>query len=452
VIRLTRHPAERSRRRTTAGCGGCCCCCCCCCLHTVGAVIGAIHGSRIVDMDFEPVRYVERQVPARAPASPPRAPAFTPEQDAPGARGVLAHFVLFWIADRELRAGRLAPPVFGAIAEELRRRVNALWESLFPRQEPGVLRWVQARVDHLASQGKLSLAARDALLTRLDPRLVAGSRMPLGYLAHLYKLHALYQELDAVAESGEIPPDALGRMRAELIANALANIQALDPRATAERTPDRPFSAAVWSEAGEVLAQIRADGRLLPAALESIGAELPSGRMVIDRGGARCPVCSEGLADWTLVSCAACETPHHRDCWSYNHGCAVYACGSVDVAGKTKAGAPKPEPVAPRIVLEREPVIEAGPRARAVSMYWIVTAVCTVIYASQDKAAGTSLILTAPFLLAGSALITTVLVLVIPRPGRAQGFWQMCRILFFVLLYGAAGFGMMGPCVALFWK
>jgi hypothetical protein len=42
-------------------------------------------------------------------------------------------------------------------------------------------------------------------------------------------------------------------------------------------------------------------------------------------GQPRCPVCgADDGADWVI--CRQCRTPHHRDCWTYNDGCAVYAC------------------------------------------------------------------------------------------------------------------------------
>lgn len=41
-----------------------------------------------------------------------------------------------------------------------------------------------------------------------------------------------------------------------------------------------------------------------------------------------CPVCGENINSDTGLWCADCYTFHHRDCWSYNRGCAVYCCGS----------------------------------------------------------------------------------------------------------------------------
>lgn len=41
----------------------------------------------------------------------------------------------------------------------------------------------------------------------------------------------------------------------------------------------------------------------------------------------KCPVCGEAPTG-DLARCPRCETPHHSDCWDYQGGCAVYACGS----------------------------------------------------------------------------------------------------------------------------
>jgi len=39
-----------------------------------------------------------------------------------------------------------------------------------------------------------------------------------------------------------------------------------------------------------------------------------------------CVVCGEPLSN-DIVSCRACRTPHHLDCWQYFGGCGTYGCG-----------------------------------------------------------------------------------------------------------------------------
>lgn len=41
---------------------------------------------------------------------------------------------------------------------------------------------------------------------------------------------------------------------------------------------------------------------------------------------ASCPVCGEPL-DGSVVYCAGCEMPHHKECWSYAGSCAIFGCG-----------------------------------------------------------------------------------------------------------------------------
>lgn len=38
-----------------------------------------------------------------------------------------------------------------------------------------------------------------------------------------------------------------------------------------------------------------------------------------------CPVCAQSV-DATESRCARCQAPHHRECWSYNGCCGIYAC------------------------------------------------------------------------------------------------------------------------------
>jgi hypothetical protein len=49
----------------------------------------------------------------------------------------------------------------------------------------------------------------------------------------------------------------------------------------------------------------------------------------------KCQVCGEPLAK-DLVWCAACKTPHHRECWEYFGSCSTYACGHKQNVAKVK--------------------------------------------------------------------------------------------------------------------
>jgi hypothetical protein len=53
------------------------------------------------------------------------------------------------------------------------------------------------------------------------------------------------------------------------------------------------------------------------------GAEIG---MLQNEGRGGCPVCGTPVGDVRVI-CRECRTPHHGDCWTYNGGCAIFACG-----------------------------------------------------------------------------------------------------------------------------
>jgi hypothetical protein len=53
-----------------------------------------------------------------------------------------------------------------------------------------------------------------------------------------------------------------------------------------------------------------------------------------DAGPPICKVCGEPIVDGAVIVCAACNTPHHRDCWEYVGACSIYGCnGKIGMAG-----------------------------------------------------------------------------------------------------------------------
>ena len=43
-------------------------------------------------------------------------------------------------------------------------------------------------------------------------------------------------------------------------------------------------------------------------------------------GNAKCPICGAGLREGRVL-CLKCKTVHHRECWEWNGGCSMFACG-----------------------------------------------------------------------------------------------------------------------------
>jgi hypothetical protein len=48
------------------------------------------------------------------------------------------------------------------------------------------------------------------------------------------------------------------------------------------------------------------------------------------RSGSECPVCGHGV-DQAAKRCPQCGTPHHKECWKYMGGCAIFACQGRNV-------------------------------------------------------------------------------------------------------------------------
>lgn len=62
-----------------------------------------------------------------------------------------------------------------------------------------------------------------------------------------------------------------------------------------------------------------------------------------------CPVCAGAVDERERVFCPRCETPHHRDCYGYNQGCAIFGCNPEQLATPlpkkaTPGGLPLPLP------------------------------------------------------------------------------------------------------------
>ena len=56
-------------------------------------------------------------------------------------------------------------------------------------------------------------------------------------------------------------------------------------------------------------------------AIVAAGAASPE-----DAGPPLCKVCGELIGDMPWVVCAACQTPHHRDCWEFIGACSIFGC------------------------------------------------------------------------------------------------------------------------------
>lgn len=79
---------------------------------------------------------------------------------------------------------------------------------------------------------------------------------------------------------------------------------------------------------------------------------------------ALCQVCGDGI-DEDRVYCSSCHAPHHPDCWKFNGGCSIFACGGKHSSRSDRRFAPTgevvviddatPEPPAPPPVTSPNP-------------------------------------------------------------------------------------------------
>ena len=76
------------------------------------------------------------------------------------------------------------------------------------------------------------------------------------------------------------------------------------------------------------------------ALIEGVSRRMKQGIDIVDDSGAVdedlgppiCKVCGEPISGGVVIVCAACNTPHHRDCWDYVGACSIYGCdGKVGV-------------------------------------------------------------------------------------------------------------------------
>jgi hypothetical protein len=91
------------------------------------------------------------------------------------------------------------------------------------------------------------------------------------------------------------------------------------------RMPGRPSTAADLDR-GLTLAYALLD--VLPGADGKDRVQIGVARQRID-AESTCGICGVSLAEGALVRCAACRTPHHGDCWTFNGRCSIFACGGT---------------------------------------------------------------------------------------------------------------------------
>lgn len=280
------------------------------------------------------------------------------------ARRVTAYacYLAFRHADRANQRGHIGSVTFDAVSEALRAKVAPVWEDLFPGQEACAYMWVLDRVKMFERDGVLTNAVAVRVRAAVGDKARPGGRNDWGALALLWRIHLLYRLVIEVSEQGDISSRMVERAKEAMHALALSALN----REVREAAPaGREVLNRVLGCATSIVEELvtsntipLAQGQILTA---SLSGRLPGGPEPV-RGGANisaangtCLVCGEAFEYRMVVYCAACDTPHHPDCWAYNLRCAMFACGCVD-------STPRPGgPTTPRFDLE-SPTPKPRPR------------------------------------------------------------------------------------------
>lgn len=449
-VQLRRLDPERSRWLSTRLlCGGGCsgCCCSSCCLHTVGGLIGALVAS--VPSPPDPVFHA-------APAGV--AAAAVPALPAPERR-VLAAFAVFWAADRLRDEGAYPDEAFAALGRAVREIALRVWDELGMARRPEIKAWIRDRIRLLVEDGLLPPESVAHFLGVLAGAAEGSSAQAgRGSLGLLYRIHQLYLEVLAAVDAGAVPADRLVPLRGKLIDQAL-QAAARAGAFGGTRTRGR-FSGRVLAEAVDLLVLLPAGAEIdgsRQARLEAIlaGREPPgtvrAAALAADGPGA-CPICGDPLTGFAVVGCAACETPHHEACWTYNRRCATFACGSTEALGALGAGAGAgPAPAArPAVRVDlsegggRE--AESRPEARAIVAFWALALVGLVV---RNVSGPRPRVLDLHVMLYGSgylfacALATILGALVIGGPMRRRAMQAGARLAGWVFGGTVLGVGLM---------
>lgn len=257
---------------------------------------------------------------------------------------VFSSYLLFRHADRAAERTTIAGPDLAAISDAVRHNVEQVWARLVTDDEGIRRRWISDRLDWLTRQGVISARLAEELEGRV---LRSGpvDRQPgsRGALVALWRLHGLYLLLiqavdDHLASQQDIRP-AIEGLHFQAMA-ALTGMLGIQP------------TKAEW-RLGQILDQgrghldaLRRQGKVTESGFQVLMRAMGGSADVVIVGEAEsgppptgtCPVCGAALEQVRLVYCAACETPHHPECWTYIGVCGMFACGCISAV--PRPGAP----------------------------------------------------------------------------------------------------------------
>ena len=276
----------------------------------------------------------------------------------------LALYSIFWYADQPENESSFSEEELTTLGLELRQRVQVVWDKLFPGKVAEAYRWIFDRIDHFTKASLITPEAapviRDHVAAAMSPSYCRPTKSPL---VGLWRIHVLYQLLLQAIETGDLPAYIRPRIRRVLNQQAFTAASSADWHHAISGGSAGQFSAAVLNRSRDLVGELLGTGIITEDQSAALGVTpLPTS---IEPSQGVCTVCGDPLSKWPVVVCNSCSTPHHRDCWGFNKGCATFSCGCLDVQGQV--GGPGHRP---NYDLNSTNTQEALPPVRAAELYW----------------------------------------------------------------------------------
>lgn len=245
-------------------------------------------------------------------------------------KAVLAHYILFRHVQKARQRGWLSPGSESSSAGILRDGVTRSWEKLFQVPRAEARSWARERLEFLQCQDLIPSDSLPVLRRRLKEEQAASSiGLQKGALFFMWRLHWLYIELADAVQAGEIPEAYLPRITELLHEKALETANRILRR---HEAPGGTYVDQVLEIARSLVSSLALAGAITAAEQTYLlGALSPLVQLTpgSQKGGiGSCQVCGFDIVAASACYCSQCETPHHRDCWTYNEGCAMFACRS----------------------------------------------------------------------------------------------------------------------------
>jgi hypothetical protein len=231
------------------------------------------------------------------------------------------------------------------VAERVSRRFHGRLEAgtlfSFPRlrlqfqKQPALLKFVEVGENTIHTQFSIAWPDRDLRCEIYPQNMLAGLRKLLG----VEDIEIGSPQFDTAYIISSNDPAAVRELLTPAVQACILRLAALEPGGFAfgvQRdiqvkwigglmTVTKPCWLSTYGSLEQFIS-LSAELYIAASAPSPAGIEFVGEMGEPDQALSQCQVCGEPLAS-DLVYCAACQTPHHRECWEYFGGCSTNACG-----------------------------------------------------------------------------------------------------------------------------